>query len=77
MMKFYEENPNYKVALEQMKNASSMSQEPFDLVNWEVNDIIKDVMKRFAQGNISKDEAKDEIIKKSNDALSEYNRVNN
>ena len=54
-----------------------MSQEPFDLVNWEVNDIIKDVMKRFAQGNISKDEAKDEIIKKSNDALSEYNRVNN
>ena len=77
MMKFYEENPNYKVALEQMKNASPMSQEPFDLVNWEVNDIIKDVMKRFAQGNISKDEAKDEIIKKSNDALSEYNRVNN
>ena len=60
-----------------MKNASPMSQEPFDLVNWEVNDIIKDVMKRFAQGNISKDEAKDEIIKKSNDALSEYNRVNN
>lgn len=77
MIKFYEENPNYKVALDQMKNSSPMSQEPFDLVNWEVNDIIKDVMKRFAEHKITKEQAKEEIITKSNTALEEYNRVNN
>lgn len=76
MQSFYKENPNYKVALEQMKASSPLSQEPFDLVNWEVNDIIKDVMGRFAQNELTIDEAVEEISTRSNDALTEYIRVN-
>lgn len=76
MVAFYDENPNYKVALEQMKASSPLAQEPFDLVNWEVNDIIKDVMARFAQNDLTVDETVKEISTRSNEALTEYIRVN-
>ncbi|MGT2950526.1 hypothetical protein BU202_03850 [Streptococcus cuniculi] len=76
MVEFYAKNPNYKVALEQMKASSPMAQEPFDLVNWEVNDIVKDTMGRFAQKQLSVDEAVEELSTKSNEALAEYIRVN-
>lgn len=73
---FYEENPNYQVPLAQMKDSSPLSQEPFDLVNWEINDIVKDVMADFGSGTIEVDEAKERIVEEANAALDEYHRVN-
>lgn len=76
MKNFYEKNPHFKVALDQMKASSPLSQEPFDLVNWEINDIVTDSMQKFAEGKSSKEKTIDEIVTKSNKALDEYHQAN-
>ncbi len=76
MKSFYSENPQFKVALDQMKASSPLAQEPFDLVNWEINDIVTDEMQKFAEGKISKEECAKEIVSKSNKALDEYHQAN-
>ncbi|KAF1299392.1 hypothetical protein BAU15_01725 [Enterococcus sp. JM4C] len=76
MQTFYEENPQFKTALDQLKASDPLSQEPFDLVNWEINDIVSDAMQKFAEGKLSKDETAKEIVEKSNKALEEYHKAN-
>ncbi|MBL1227812.1 extracellular solute-binding protein [Enterococcus sp. BWB1-3] len=76
MQKFYEENPQFKTALEQLKSSDPLSQEPFDLVNWEINDIVADAMQKFAEGKLTKEETAKEIVGKSNTALEEYHKAN-
>lgn len=76
MIKFYEENPQFLVPIEQMKASSPLSQEPFDLVNWEIDGIIKDIMQEFGAGELTVEEAADEIVTQYNNALDEYHRAN-
>ena len=76
MKKYYEENPQYKVALDQMKEANPLSQEPLDLTYNEINGIITEIMLEFCQGNLSVDETVDKIVQQCNDALDEYHSVN-
>lgn len=77
MKAYYAENPQYLVALDQMKNFSPMAQEPFDLVYNEINSIITDTILEFCQGKLSIDETIDKIVSSSNAALDEYHYANN
>lgn len=76
MKAYYEEHPQYQVALEQMKASNPLSQEPLDLTYNEINGIITEIMLEFCQGNLSIDEAVDKIVGQCNDALDEYHAVN-
>lgn len=76
MKKYYEENPQYKVALDQMKEANPLSQEPLDLTYNEINGIITEIMLEFCQGNLGVDETVNKIVERCNDALDEYHSVN-
>lgn len=76
MQEFYADNPQFEAALEQMKNSHPNAQEPFDLVNWEVDGIVKDIMLEFNEGKLTVDEAIDRIVDSYNNALDEYHRAN-
>ncbi|MGL4798594.1 MAG: ABC transporter substrate-binding protein [Cellulosilyticaceae bacterium] len=77
MKAYYEANPQYAVALEQMKNSSPLAQEPFDLVYGEINSIITDAMLEFCEGKLGIDETIEKITSLANKALEEYHYANN
>ena len=76
MQKYYEEHPQYKVALDEMKDANPLSQESFDPTYNEINGIITDVMLEFCQGSLSVDETVDKIVSECNASLDEYHAAN-
>ena len=76
MQKYYEEKPQYKVALDQMKDADAMSQESFDPTYNEINGIITDAMLEFCQGTLDVDEAVEKIVSGCNASLDEYHAAN-
>lgn len=76
MMAYYEEKPQYKVALEQMKAANPLSQEPLDLTYNEINGIITETMLEFCQGNLDAAGTVEKIVRQCNDSLDEYHAVN-
>lgn len=51
-------------------------QEPFDLVPWEVNDIIREEMAIFGQGQQDKQTTHDNIVNRCNAAVAEFVRIN-
>lgn len=76
MQAYYAENPQYKVALDQMKDASPLSQEPLDLTYNEINAIITEVMLEFCNGDLDVDAAVEKIVTKCNESLDEYHFAN-
>lgn len=76
MKAYYEEKPQYKVALEQMKEADPRCQEPLDLTYNEINGIITETMLEFCQGELGIDEAVSKIVDKCNASLDEYHEMN-
>ena len=76
MQAYYEEHPQYKVALDQMKAASPNAQEPLDLTYNEINGIVTDVMLEFCQGNLTVDETVEQIVSQCNASLDEYHAAN-
>lgn len=76
MVQYYAEHPQAKVALEQMKAASPMAQEPLDLTYNEINKLITDTMLEFCQDELTVDEAVEKIVDGSNKLLDEYHEAN-
>lgn len=76
MKTYMEENPNYAVAIEQMKNSNVNVQEPFDIINWEIDEVIKNNMAEFGAGNQNKETTLDNIVNQCNDKLAAYVRAN-
>jgi sn-glycerol 3-phosphate transport system substrate-binding protein len=76
MQAYYRENPQYKVALDQMKAASPLSQEPLDLTYNEINGIITEVMLEFCQGKLDVNSAASRIVALCNASLDEYHAAN-
>ena len=76
MQKYYEEHPQYKVALDEMNDTNPLSQESFDPTYNEINGIITDVMLEFCQGSLSVDETVDKIVSECNASLDEYHAAN-
>ena len=50
-------------------------QEPFDIINWEINDIVDSQMLEFAE-NPDVDKTTDNIINQCNEKLKEYENAN-
>lgn len=76
MKAYYEENPEFKVALDQMKASSPLAQEPLDLVYNDINGVITDLMVQFCQGSLTVEEAVEEITAQCNALLDEYHEAN-
>lgn len=72
MQAYYEEKPQYKVALDQMKASNPLSQEPLDMTYNEINGIIIEEMLEFCSGNKDVDSTVESIVKRCNDSLDEY-----
>lgn len=76
MKKYYEEKPQYKVALDQMKASNPLSQESFDPTYNEINGIITESMLEFCQGNKDVEETVNSIVEQCNASLDEYHAAN-
>jgi sn-glycerol 3-phosphate transport system substrate-binding protein len=76
MRSFYAANPQFKVPLDQMKASSPLAQEPLDMVMWQVDTIIRDLLIQFAEGKLPVQQTAQEIVKQYNSALADYNRAN-
>lgn len=71
-----DKNPSYKVAIDQLHSSHPNVQEPFEIINWELDSIIRNYMVEFAQGKISKQACHDGIVNDSNAKLAAYVRAN-
>lgn len=76
MKAYYEENPEFKVPLDQMKASSPMAQEPLDLVYNEIDEVMTNAILEFCQGSLSVDETVDQITEQCNALLDEYHEAN-
>lgn len=70
------DNPNYHVALEQMKASHEFVQEPFDNISTQVSEIIDEYMLDFTEGNLTKEEVVEGMVADLNDALTDYIEAN-
>ncbi len=76
MKAYYEENPQFKVPLDQMKASSPMAQEPLDLVYNDIDEVMKDTMLQFCEGSLTVDQTVDQIVGQCNALLDEYHEAN-
>lgn len=76
MVQYLEENPNFKVAVDQMQASHEYVQEPFDIINWEIDEVIKNNMAEFGAGNQDKDTTLNNIVDQCNEKLAAYVRAN-
>lgn len=76
MKAFLAKNPAYKVAIDQLHASHPNVQEPFEIINWELDTIIRNAMTDFAQGKLTKQQAHDRIVADSNAKLAAYVRAN-
>lgn len=51
-------------------------QEPFDIINWEIDSVIKTHMLAFANGEETLDECHDRIVEECNERLDDYHLAN-
>ncbi|MDR0723368.1 MAG: extracellular solute-binding protein, partial [Treponema sp.] len=76
MQAYYQKNPQYKVALDQMKASNPLAQEPLDLTYNEINGIITEVMLEFCQRKLDVNSAVAKIVASCNASLAEYHAAN-
>lgn len=76
MKTYLEENPDYKVAVDQMAASNVNVQEPFDIINWEIDEVIKNNMAEFGAGNQDRDTTLYNIVEQCNEKLAAYVRAN-
>jgi sn-glycerol 3-phosphate transport system substrate-binding protein len=69
-------NPAYKVAIDAIHNSHPNNQEPFDIINWEIDTIIKNHMLAFAQGKETLQQCHDGIVNECNQKLADYHKAN-
>lgn len=74
---WFSKNPAYKVAVDAIHASNPNVQEPFDIINWEIDSIIKNHMVAFAEGRETLDQCHDGIVNECNDKLAAYHKANN
>ena len=67
---------NYKVAVDQMNASNPNVQEPFDIINWEMDEVIRNNMEEFGNGNQDKDTTYNNIVDQCDEKLAAYVRAN-
>lgn len=73
---WFAENPMYKIAIDAIHASHPNVQEPFDIINWEIDTVIKDHMLAFANGEETLDQCHDAIVKECNEKLDAYHLAN-
>ena len=73
---WFNDNPMYKVAIDQVHNSHPNVQEPFDIINWEIDSIIKEHILAFANGEETLDQCHDGIVNECNEKLAAYHKAN-
>lgn len=71
-----EAKPLSQVAIDQLFSSNPDMQEPFDMINWELNTLVSTNMIDFAAGSIDQDECVNNIVDGFNAKLTEYLRAN-
>ena len=74
---WFEENPAYKVAVDAIHASNPNVQEPFDIINWEIDSVIKNHMVAFAEGKETLEQCHDAIVNECNEKLAAYHKANN
>lgn len=69
-------DPRFKVAIDQLHASSPNVQEPFDVINWDVDAVIRETMRQFGAGELTVSGATDEMVTRINEALAAYDRAN-
>jgi ABC-type sugar transport system, periplasmic component len=69
-------NPEYKVAVDAIHASNANVQEPFDIINWEIDAVIKNHMLAFAEGRETLDQCHDGIVNECNEKLDAYHKAN-
>lgn len=69
-------NPEYKVAVDAIHASNPNVQEPFDIINWEIDGVIKNHMLAFAQGKETLNQCHDGIVNECNEKLAAYHKAN-
>ena len=73
---WFAENPMYKIAIDAIHASHPYVQEPFDIINWEIDSVIMSHMLAFANGEETLDECHDGIVKECNEKLDAYHLAN-
>lgn len=73
---WFKANPHYKVAVDAIHASSPNVQEPFDIINWEIDTVIKNHMLDFADGKETKRQCHDGIVRECNEKLAAYHKAN-
>ncbi len=76
MKTFLAENEKFAVACEEMKASNPNVQEPFDIINWELDSIIRDNMELFGAGEQDIQTTHDNIVNGCNEKLAAYVKAN-
>ncbi|NMD37197.1 MAG: ABC transporter substrate-binding protein [Christensenellaceae bacterium] len=74
---WFELNPMYKTAIDAIHDSHPNVQEPFDIINWEIDSIIRTHMLAFANGEETLDQCHDGIVNECNAKLDAYHLANN
>lgn len=73
---WFAQNPMYQVAIDQIHASNPNVQEPYDIINWEIDSIIMNHMLAFANGEETLDECHDGIVNECNEKLDAYHKAN-
>lgn len=73
---WFAENPMYKIAIDAIHASHPNVQEPFDIINWEIDSVIQGHMLAFANGEETLDQCHDGIVKECNEKLDAYHLAN-
>lgn len=73
---WFVENPMYKIAVDAIHASHPNVQEPFDIINWEIDTAIKNHMLAFANGEETLDQCHDGIVNECNAKLDAYHLAN-
>ena len=73
---WFEANPMYKIAIDAIHASHPNVQEPFDIINWEIDSVIATNMLAFANGEQTLDETHDKIVSECNKKLDAYHLAN-
>lgn len=76
MKTFLAENEKFAVACEEMQASNPNVQEPFDIINWELDSIIRDNMELFGAGEQDIQTTHDNIVNGCNEKLADYVKAN-
>ncbi|MGN0762513.1 MAG: extracellular solute-binding protein, partial [Aristaeellaceae bacterium] len=73
---WFAENPLYQKVVDCIHASNPNVQEPFDIINWEIDAVIKTHMLAFANGEESIEQCADGIVSECNQKLDDYHYAN-